>query len=759
MSLRRSARDAAIVHVRDVPSAPVSTVTELVGALPGIVWEADGTDYVMSYVSPQAADLLGHDPAAWLSVPSFWEDHVHPDDRTRAMAEAQEAVASLSAATLEYRFAAADGSYSWFRDYLRVVEHADGHRHIVGFMADVSDESAVDAERALLATAVERAAESIVVTEADGTIIYVNPAFEAVTGYDRAEVIGRSSRVLDSGHHSRAFYAAVRATLADGRPWAGELVSRRANGELFVEEASITPVEDPRLGVRRHVAVKRDVTAEREDRAARDWLAASVQSALDAVYTVSLDGRYLAWNDAAARLYGWNAADVIGRSIFDVVPESEHDSIRSWITRVSAGESIGPVDTTHRGEGGRILALSAIASPVRDRSGAITGVATIARDISGELELAAQRQTLETQLRQAQKMEALGRLAGGIAHDFNNLLTAIRGYADIVADGLEGTQREDVEQVRVAAARASELTKRLLAFARSSPAAREVVDLDARLRDAMKLTGRLVPERIDLDLRLAAGCRVLLDPIELEQLLMNLVVNAVDAIVGVGRIDVETRLEQDGRHCLLVVRDTGSGMDEATRSRIFEPFFTTKDLGAGTGLGLATVYAIVGRAEGEIAVSSTAGAGTSFTVRLPVDASAAPAMVPEPQPATPHGAMGRILIVEDADVLRALASRILGQAGYEVMTATCPAEVLGRDLSAVDALVCDVVMPGMSGPEMVRRLDRDMPVLFVSGYAADQLPDLAQHPSWGFIPKPYTRETLLTEVERTLRAVRTPTAP
>jgi PAS domain S-box-containing protein len=735
----------------DTTLVPASSAVEIVEALPGVIWEADATDHRMTYVSSRARDVFGQDPEAWLSVPEFWEQHIHPDDRERVVEQSEAVIDELAATALDYRFERSDGTYAPVRDFLQIIRHADGHLHAVGFMVDVSVEAAADTERRLLAAAVDDAVEVVVLTDEAGTILYVNPAFERVTGYTRAEAIGSNPRMLKSGRQEPAFYREMWAMLGTGQPWQGEIVNRRKNGELYTEELSITPVEAKGIG-RYYVGVKRDVTRERQDRAVRDWLAASVESAMDAVYTVSPDGVYLAWNAAAARIYGWSADELLGRSIFDVLPASEHESIRSWISRAMAGETLGPVETTHVGAGGRTIALSVVASPVRDANGNVTGLATIARDITLEKALAAERDRLERDLRQAQKMEAIGRLAGGIAHDFNNLLTAIIGYADAAAEQVRGPAADDIAQVRAAATRASDLTRRLLAFSRARPVDARPVDVDGALAESARLFGRLVPERIVVATSFTSGLSVVIDPIDLEQLVLNLVVNAVDAIPGSGQITVESRVADGGTRVLVMVTDTGLGMDEDTRARIFEPFFTTKPDGQGTGLGLATVYAIVQRWGGTIEVDGRNEGGTVFRITLDAGPSA-----PEQQPAgeqarpvaRPQGGSEHVLVVEDSAVLRELASRLLRQAGYTVSMAGEPAEVLAHGIDGVDLIVSDIVMPGMSGPEMVRRLGTSVPVVYASGYSDEHLREIEESGS-PLVEKPYTRDRLLAAVREAL---------
>ena len=617
-------------------SVPVTPSVDLVGTLPGIVWEADGTDYRMAYVSPRARDILGLDPDEWTRVPDFWEAHVHPDDRDAAFAVVEGALDAVRAATCEYRFLDGSGEYRHVRDTFQVLERGDGHRQLVGFMQDISAEAA--------------------------------------------------------------------------------------------------------------------------DREVAAPLAAIVQSAVDACYANAPDGTYLAWNDAAARIYGWSREEVIGRRIYDLVPESEYPVIDEWLRRAGGGETIGPVDMVHKGRDWREVSLSVIAAPVVDRTGHVTGVATIGRDVTAERRLAAERRELENELLQAQKLEAIGRLAGGVAHDFNNMLTAITGYASLLAMSLEEPQLADVRQVLHAAERAADLTRRLMAFSRPQLLDPRPVDVDAVLGESYGMTRRLVPERIDLAFDAGAGCWVLADPVEIEQLVLNLVVNAVDAIEGTGVIRVRTRrvrrpgpAPRSGPRdaVLLTVSDTGSGMDATTRARIFEPFFTTKEVGAGTGLGLATVHAIVRRAGGSIDVRTAPGQGTTFVVEIPVVAREEPAD-PAPVPAVTRGTE-HILVLDDSEVVRVLTARMLELAGYRVSVAASPFQVLADGVEGLDAIVTDVVMPGMSGPELIAALDVQVPIVFMSGYTADHDPAAMRVGRMRtFIHKPFAQGELLAAVRSVL---------
>jgi CheY-like chemotaxis protein len=374
----------------------------------------------------------------------------------------------------------------------------------------------------------------------------------------------------------------------------------------------------------------------------------------------------------------------------------------------------------------------------------------------------------------------VGQLAGGIAHDFNNLLTAITGYGDLLYEDMpeDDPKRADVGEIRQAAQRAAQLTRQLLAFSRKQVLQPRVIDLNGVVSGMEAMLGRLLGETIHLRTKLAPQLgSVRADPGQVEQVVMNLAVNARDAMATGGELTIETAdmdLDEDyarthigaksGSYVMLAVHDNGSGMDPATQARLFEPFFTTKGPGRGTGLGLSTVYGIVKQSEGYIWVYSEVGHGTTFKIYLPrvearVDAPA------RPTPLAPPGGTETVVVVEDADLLRALARRILEGAGYKVLTARSGAEALSIAAShagPIHLLLTDVVMPEMGGAELASRLSQRLPrlaVLYMSGYTDDAI---IRHgvlqDGVPFIQKPFTAEGLLRRVREVLDAMAAPGA-
>jgi len=384
-----------------------------------------------------------------------------------------------------------------------------------------------------------------------------------------------------------------------------------------------------------------------------------------------------------------------------------------------------------------------------------------------------ERKLLEAQLRQAQKMEAIGQLAGGVAHDFNNLLTAILGYAKFAADSLPATDqcRRDVEEVIKAGRRAAALTNQLLAFSRTQVLRSTLLDLNVLVTSVSEMFRRLIGEHITLDLLLAPDLApVQADAGQLEQVVMNLVVNARDAMEAGGHLTLQTAnvelhassgLPQQsvlsGWYVMLSVADDGIGMDEKTKRHLFEPFFTTKERGKGTGLGLATVYGIVKQSDGYIWVDSEPGRGSTFRVYLPrterVAETAAPVAAPRPR----TSASETVLLVEDEAGVRDLARRMLELAGYSVLDASSGQDaeaIFDQHRGAIDLLVTDVVMPGMSGPDLFRRLTVAQPglkVVYISGYAGDAMArQLKVARGQPHLQKPFTADQLVSYVRGVL---------
>jgi PAS domain S-box-containing protein len=482
----------------------------------------------------------------------------------------------------------------------------------------------------------------------------------------------------------------------------------------------------------------------RRDLEHESWLAAIVESSRDAIMGFGLDGTILSWNPAAARMFGRTAQEATGRSYADMfVTEGRRQRHVELMRGIIADESFEDEAERGRRRDGTTFAASVTGFPVRDAQGEVYAAAFIVRDVT-------EQRRLEAQLEQARRMEAVGRLAGGVAHDFNNLLTVITGYVGIVRE-MRDEAAAELDEIQRAARRATELTAQLLAFSRQHGSKPALLDLASIVAGMAPMLERLVGEHVRIVV-LADGdlAPVMADEAQVEQVIENLAANARDAMPDGGTLRIETRMGGENHaHVCLSVSDTGQGIDPAIADHVFEPFYTTKGQGRGTGLGLATVHGIVTQAGGRVELHSEPGHGATFTIRLPVAEGTAPRL-PEPidEPADVGGSE-TILVCEDEGGLRFLLERILGEAGYEVLSAPSGDEALAVAATRgtpVDALVTDVIMPGLSGPELAERLSAGgcPRTLFISGYTADALHDRSNlPPGSAFLEKPFAPAALL----------------
>ncbi|MBI4873920.1 MAG: response regulator, partial [Acidobacteria bacterium] len=482
------------------------------------------------------------------------------------------------------------------------------------------------------------------------------------------------------------------------------------------------------------------------------------------IWTKDREGRYASANSAALQLFSRPPAGLTDNELFPPEVAAARQEAENRVLE-TGGEEVRE-EALPATDGARVLLTRTV--PLRDGSGSVTGTLSIGLDVT-------ERKTLEAQLAQAQKMEAIGRLAGGGAHDFNNLLTVIGGYAMLVRNGMQAGDplRERVQQICLAAERAAALTRQLLAFSRRQMLTRETIDLNAVLAGLSEMLGRLMGEDVSLEIAPAPALGpVTADRNQMEQVVLNLAVNARDAMPGGGALRIGTaavslaKPRTDGRSAVppgdytrLTVSDTGVGMDERTLARIFEPFFTTKEEGKGTGLGLATVFGIVEQSRSHILVWSEPGRGTAFEVYLPVERAGVSETVPEEPPPPVSAGAGTVLLVEDEASIRALVATVLRDGGFEVIEAGDGAEALDllEELSGpLRLLITDIGLPRMKGPEVVQRVRARRPgtrVLFISGYPDETL--AAQGitgTNESFLQKPFSPRNLLQRVQEILGA-------
>jgi PAS domain S-box-containing protein len=505
--------------------------------------------------------------------------------------------------------------------------------------------------------------------------------------------------------------------------------------------------------------------AEEELREANQTLQSLVQTSPLAIIALDLNGKVKSWNQAAERIFGWGEDEVIGQNtpiVFDQEWETFHGSLDT--TRMA--DIFAGSETTRLKKDGSLIDVSLSAAPLIDGKGANSGSVVVIADIT-------ERKHLEEQFRQAQKMEAVGRLAGGVAHDFNNLLTAIIGYSQLALARLhrEDPMRKEIEEIETAGHRAAALTNQLLAFSRKQVLQPQVLDLNAVVTDLSKMLERLIGEDIVLTADLSPDIGfVKADRGQIEQIIMNLAVNSRDAMPDGGKVTIETyNADVDeshtsenlnahpGKHVVLAICDNGCGMDKETQLNVFEPFFTTKEQGKGTGLGLSTVYGIVNQSGGHIALYTEPGKGTTFRIYLPrLDEAEANSEQMASQTESLDGSE-TVLLVEDDDSVRELARRILEMYGYTVLEAAgCDntRRICEQTQGRIHLMLTDIVMPGVNGRELAQlasSLRPEMKILYMSGYTDDAI---VQHrvlsSDTPFLRKPFTPATLASKVREVL---------
>jgi PAS domain S-box-containing protein len=729
----------------------------------------------VTYFSPAVERISGYGPAEIVGRASF--DIVVPEERERIGGVLSELLDRPGATrTVEFRIEHRDGSRRWVQSTATNLLEDPDIRAVVANFRDVTDRHrAVDELRESeerYRRIVEGTSEGVALMDSEGRITFANGRLADMLRYPREELLGRLASEFGPPESRRELEEKLARGMR-GESGAHERPFLRRDGSSVWLELDVSPLFDANGNAEGALGLFRDVSSRRRAEEMRNRLAAIVESSDDAIIGLDLDGTVTSWNRGAERLYQREAEAMIGQPVAVLTPPDLRGEQGELLARIRDGERVLHRETRRLRADGSTVEVALTIWPIHDSSGRIAGISKIARNLTERRKAEAAVRRTEEQLRQAQKMEAVGSLAGGVAHDFNNLLSVILSYATMLSDSLTpgDPMRTDLEEIVKAGSRATDLTRQLLAFSRQQLLQPRVVDLNTIVANMQGMLRRVLGEHIELTMLMAQSLgKIFADPGQIEQVVMNLIVNARDAMPMGGKLTIETaNAELDaeyaashhgvtpGHYVMLAVTDGGIGMEPAVKARIFEPFFTTKGVGKGTGLGLSTVLGIVQQTGGHVWVYSEPGSGTTFRVYLPrTDRTAEQAPMPARTAEAIRGAE-TVLLVEDEEQVRRTMQLILRRHGYNVLEAENGGDALllcEQYPATIHLLLTDVVMPRMNGRHLAERLATVRPhmkVLYVSGYTENAI---VRHgildAGIQYLSKPITPDALLRRVREVL---------
>ena len=725
-------------------------------------------------VNKKMCEITGYSSGELLAL--HVKDITHPEDRQTDW-EAFERVVRGEASSyrLEKRYIRKDGSLAWVNVNMTIIRDRAGQpTRTVAALEDITERRRAEEALRLQSAALEAAANAIVITDQLGKVLQVNAAFTVLTGYTAQEVLGENLRLLKSGHHVEAFYRNLWQKISSGRVWSGELTNRRKDGSLYAEEMTITPLRDADGASTHYIAFKQDISERKRAEDELRWKTAF----LEALVNSSLDGILVVDQERKTSLQNQRFTDLFKMPQHMADEASDENRLR-WVTDMVKNPEpfvqkvlhlyAHPNETSHDEiELKDGTTMDRYSFPAIGQDGKYYGRIWTFRDIT-------ERKRLEARLFQSQKMETVGKLAGGVAHEFNSILTAIIGQSELLLGDLPAGSplAKNAIEISQAAGRAATLTRQLLAYGRKQILQPETLDLNRVIAGMEGMFRHLMGGDVDTQVVPAPGLQaVKADAGQIEQVIMNMAINARDAMPNGGKLTLETAnvsFDQEsvgrypelkpGDYVMLAITDTGAGMSEEVKARVFEPFFTTKGVGQGTGLGLSTCYGIIKQSGGHISVYSEPGRGATFKIYLPQVRSrrrASPLRVCD-SPDLPRGTE-TILLVEDDPALREMAATLLRRLGYTVLAAANGIEALSlkqqRDIGHIDLLFTDVVMPHMSGKELADRVRALYPhtrILFTSAYTENAIVHQGVlNKGVALLQKPFTPSALARKVREVL---------
>jgi two-component system, cell cycle sensor histidine kinase and response regulator CckA len=604
----------------------------------------------------------------------------------------------------------------------------------------------------------------VAVTNASGRITYVNDLFCSISGYTREELLGQDHRLLNSGRHPSSFFREMWKTIGRGEVWRGDICNLSKAGHLYWVATTIVPFLGRDGKPSQYVAIRTDITERRAAEVRIAEQAALIDEARDAILVRGLDQKVLFWSKGAERMYGWTAAEAVGHP-GDQLLQADPDRFHAADAAVrSNGEWSGEIPVASKS--GQRLMVDSRWTLLRDGDGRPKSILAIDTDVT-------ERKKLEQQFLRAQRMESIGTLAGGIAHDLNNVLAPILMSIELLRLELERQEKDEIlDTIESSARRGAEMVGQVLSFARGVEGRRLSVQVKHLVRDVAKIASETFPRNIEIRAEVPSNLPpVLGDPTQIHQVLLNLSVNARDAMPRGGTLTFSAQNvvlddqyaglspeAKPGRHVLIQVEDTGTGIAPEILEKVFDPFFTTKEPGKGTGLGLSTSLAIVRSHGGFIRAYSEPGTGSRFRVYLPATESTTE-LAPVADVVLPRGNGEVVLVVDDEASVRHITRQTLEAFGYRVILAGDGAEALAVYASRrteIALVLTDMMMPVMDGPATIRvltKMDPSVRIIAASGLTANgSVTRVANSGVRHFLPKPYTAETLLRTVREVLDA-------
>lgn len=761
----------------------------LVEATEQTIWSAD----LEGNITKIHSSLI--DPSKWNVLSGWgWLYLVHPEDRESARQNWEQALKTGERYADKYRYLRDDGSYGYASARAVPIRDTDGTiKEWIGSTVDVTKR--ITAEKALRESEeryrafVENSTEAIWRCEIETPCAVTLPVDKQVNRFFESGILAECNDVMAQMYGYEHAEEIIGAHLANFLPPDAPESIEFLTG-FILSGYSLTDVESKEIDkegntkyfsnsfvgivenghIKRAWGTQRDITerkkAENDLRETNETLQALIHSAPVGIIVMGLDGKVKVWNSVAEKVLGWQKEDNPGFEWAELIPEEYKTQFSEMRERVLNGEVIENIETVRRRKDGTLIDVVVSGSPLRDAEGNINAILSVFHDITERKRAEKALHESEERLRQAQKMEAIGRLAGGIAHDFNNILTSVIGYSDISLRRLaeDDPLHRNIREIRKSADRAAKLTHQLLAYSRKQILQPTLLDLNEIVFELDKMMRRVIGEDVLLKIELGEGLgKVRADRGQVEQVLMNLVVNARDALPKGGEVIIKTKNTEvrepmffkgfsvpPNEYVLLQVSDTGHGMSEEVKQKIFDPFFTTKEVGKGTGLGLATVYGIIKQSDGYIIVESELEKGTTFNIYMPLSEDKEKRV--ESESASPveaiHG-IETILLVEDDEAVRMMTREILESSGYQVLSPINCDEAINfcqKYRGTIHLLLTDVVMPKINGRELAERLTPMRPkmkVLYMSGYTDAEIVDHGVlEKDVKFIQKPYTIDAL-----------------